>query len=63
MKTDNQLNSQLDDVIDYMNKRVLDLIDKNEAENARAILLEWEELITHQDGDDAIQIDWMQNYI
>jgi len=61
--TDNQRNSQLEVSIDYMNEQILHLVQTNQAENARAILREWEELITHQDGDDAIQVEWMDNFI
>ena len=46
-----------------MNDQVIHLINKNQAENAKAILMEWEELMTREVGDDAITIYWMRNFI
>ena len=60
---DTQRNSTLEASIDYMNEQVLHLVQKNQAENAKAILREWEELMTYEDGNDAIQVDWMDNFI
>jgi hypothetical protein len=61
--TDNQRNSTLEASVDYMNEQVLHLVQNNQAEEAKAILMEWEELMTYEDGDDAIQVDWMDNFI
>jgi hypothetical protein len=63
MKTDQQLNSQVEVSIDYMNDRIVHLISNDQAEDARAILMEWEELLTYECGDDAVKLDWMNNYI
>jgi hypothetical protein len=61
MNSDKQRNSQIEVSVDYMNDQVLHLINDNQAENAKAILMEWEELMTREDGDDAITVIWMKN--
>jgi len=61
MNSDKQRNSTLEVSVDYMNDQVLHLINDNQAENAKAILMEWEELMTHEDGDDAVTVIWMKN--
>jgi hypothetical protein len=63
MKSDQQLNSQVEVSIDYMNDRIVHLISNDQTEDARAILMEWEELLTYECGDDSIMLDWMNNYI
>ena len=63
MNSDKQRNSTLEVSVDYMNDQVLHLIHNDQAENAKAILMEWEELITREDGDDAITVIWMKNFI
>lgn len=63
MNSNKQRNSTLEVSVDYMNDQVLHLINKDQAENAKAILMEWEELITREDGDDAITVIWMKNFI
>ena len=61
MNSDKQRNSTLEVSVDYMDDQVLHLIHNNQAENAKAILMEWEELITREDGDDAVTVIWMKN--
>ena len=63
MNSDKQRNSTLEVSVDYMNDQVLHLINNDQAENAKAILMEWEELMTREDGDDAITVIWMKNFI
>ena len=64
MNSDKQRNSTLEVSVDYMNDQVLHLINNNDqAENAKAILMEWEELMTLEDGDDGVTIYWMENFI
>ena len=61
MNSDKQRNSQIEVSVDYMDDQVLHLINHNQAENAKAILMEWEELMTHEDGDDVVTVIWMKN--
>jgi hypothetical protein len=61
MNSDKQRNSTLEVSVDYMNDQVLHLINNDQAEDAKAILMEWEELITREDGDDAVTVIWMKN--
>ena len=63
MNSDKQRNSTLEVSVDYMNDQVLHLINNDQAENAKAILMEWEELMTLEDGDDGVTIYWMKNFI
>jgi hypothetical protein len=61
MNSDKQRNSQIEVSVDYMNDQVLHLINNDQAENAKAILMEWEELITREDSDDSVTVIWMKN--
>lgn len=61
MNSDKQRNSTLEVSVDYMDDQVLHLINHNQAEDAKAILMEWEELITREDGDDNVTVIWMKN--
>jgi hypothetical protein len=61
MNSDKQRNSTLEVSVDYMNDQVLHLIHNNQPEDAKAILMEWEELMTHEDGDDSVTVIWMKN--
>ena len=61
MNSNKQRNSTLEVSVDYMNDQVLHLINNDQAENAKAILMEWEELMTREDGDDAVTVIWMKN--
>jgi len=61
MNSDKQRNSQIEVSVDYMNDRLFHLIHNNQPENAKAILMEWEELITREDGDDNVTVIWMKN--
>ena len=63
MNSDKQRNSQIGVSVDYMDDQVLHLINHNQAEDAKAILMEWEELITREDGDDAVTVIWMKNLV
>ncbi len=63
MNSDKQRNSTLEVSVDYMDDQVLHLINHNQAEGAKAILMEWEELITREDGDDNVTVIWMKNFI
>jgi len=63
MNSDKQRNSTLKVSVDYMDDQVLHLINHNQAEDAKAILMEWEELITREDGDDNVTVIWMKNFI
>ena len=63
MNSDKQRNSTLEVSVDYMDDQVLHLINHNQAEDAKAILMEWEELITREDGDDNVTVIWMKNFI
>lgn len=63
MNSDKQRNSTLEVSVDYMNDQVLHLIHNDQAENAKAILMEWEELITREDGDDNVTVILMKNFI
>jgi hypothetical protein len=63
MNSDKQRNSQIEVSVDYMNDQVLHLINNDQAENAKAILMEWEELITREDSDDSVTVIWMKNFI
>ena len=61
MNSDKQRNSQIEVSVDYMDAQVLHLTNHNQAEDAKAILMEWEELITREDGDDNVTVIWMKN--
>jgi hypothetical protein len=61
MNSDKQRNSQIEVSVNYMNDQVLHLTNHNQAEDAKAILMEWEELITREDDDDAVTVIWMKN--
>jgi len=61
MNSDKQRNSQIEVSVDYMNDQLLHLINNDQAENAKAILMEWEELITREDDGDAVTVIWMKN--
>jgi hypothetical protein len=61
MNSDKQRNSQIEVSVDYMNGQVLHLINNDQAENAKAILMEWEELITREDDGDNVTVIWMKN--
>ena len=63
MNSNKQRNSTLEVSVDYMDDQVLHLINHNQAEDAKAILMEWEELITREDGDDNVTVIWMKNFI
>jgi hypothetical protein len=63
MKSNKQRNSTLEVSVDYMNDQVIHLINNDQAEDAKAILMEWEELMTHEDGNDAVAICWVKNFI
>ena len=63
MNSDKHRNSQIEVSVDYMNDQVLHLINNDQAENAKAILMEWEELMTHEDGGDSVTVIWMKNFI
>lgn len=63
MNSDKQRNSILEVSVNYMHDQVLHLIHNSQAENAKAILMEWEELMAHEDSDDVITIYWIKNFI
>ena len=63
MNSDKQRNSQIEVSVDYMNDQVLHLINNNQAEDAKAILMEWEELIAQEDDGDSVTVIWMKNFI
>ena len=63
MNSDKQRDSILKVSVDYMHDQVFHLIHNNQPKDARSILMEWEELITQEDGDDPVTVYWMKNFI